>query len=49
MEFMKQNRIMGKAGKNKDKIRERETNHKRVLTIGNKMRVAGGKRGRGIE
>ena len=47
MEFKKQNR--GSKGKNKGKSRgenktklERETNQKKLLIIGNKLRVAGG-------
>ena len=34
----------GKRGENKTKS-ERETNHKKFLTIGNKLRVAGGEVG----
>ena len=37
----------GREGKNKTKS-ERKTNHKRLLTIGNKLRVAGGKKGEGM-
>lgn len=34
----------GRKGKIKNKIKtEREANHKRLLTIGNKLRVAGGR------
>ena len=40
-------RIMGKRRKNKTKS-ERETNHKRLLSIGNKLRVAGGEGSGGI-
>ena len=45
MEFKKQNwSILGKGRGNKIKI-ERKTNHERLLTLGNKLRVAGGERG----
>ena len=37
----------GKGNKNRIKA-EREANHKRLLTIGNKLRVSGGEVGRGI-
>ena len=41
MEFKKQNRgSWGKRGKNKTRS-ERETNHKRLLVMGVKLRVAG--------
>ena len=47
MEFKKQNRgPQGKGGKNKMKP-EREANHKTLLIIGNRLRVAGGERGWG--
>ena len=46
MEFKKQNRgSWGRRGKNKMKS-ERETNHKRLLIIGNKSRVAREEEGR---
>ena len=38
-------RIIGKLN---GKSSEREANHKRLLTIGNKLRVAGGEVGGGI-
>ena len=37
----------GKEKQNKIKTR-RETNHKRLLSIGNKLRAIGGKVGRGM-
>ena len=38
-------RIIGEGGKNKTMKSERETNHKRLLIIRNKLRVAGGEEG----
>ena len=40
------NRGEGKEKENKTKT-ERETNHERLLTLGNKLRVAGGEVGGG--
>ena len=37
----------GREGKLNGKKSERETNHERLLTIGNNLRVAGGARGGG--
>ena len=43
MEFKKQNRVIGGEKKKGNKTKpERETNHKRLLISGNKLRVAGG-------
>jgi len=36
-------------GKKKKRKKEREANHKRLLTIENKLRVAGGEVGRGMD
>ena len=42
MEFKKQNRIIGEGREKENKMKsERETNHKRLLIIRNKLRVAG--------
>ena len=38
----------GKEGKQNGKSSEREKNHERLLTIGNKLRVAGGEAGGGM-
>ena len=38
----------GREEKMKQDKPERETNHKRLLIIGNKLRVAGGELGRGM-
>ena len=38
----------GREGKLNGKSPEREKNHERLLTIGNKLRVAGGKVGGGM-
>ena len=48
MEFKKYNRIIGEGREKENKTKsERETNHKRLLIIGNKLRAAGGERGGG--
>ena len=38
----------GREGKLQGKKSERETSHERLLTLGNKMRVAGGEGGGGM-
>ena len=39
---------MGREGKLNGKISERETNHERLLALGNELRVAEGEVGGGI-
>ena len=42
-------RIIGKGGKKLNEMKsERETNHRRLLIIGNKLRVTGGEEGGGM-
>ena len=49
MEFKKQNRIIKERRGKLNKIKtERETNHKRLLILGNKLTVAGGEGGKGM-
>ena len=38
----------GRKGKLNGKKSERETNHERLLTLGNKLRVAEGEEGKGM-
>lgn len=49
MEFKRQNRgSQGKGGEKKKRRNQRETNHKRLVVIGNKLRAAGRVSGAGV-